>query len=137
MKVQVRYYSRSGNTKALANAIAKSANTRAISIEDSSAKIREKTDILFIGGALYAYGLDDKVKKYISELNEKNIESAVVFSTSWISKHSITLLKRELSKKGISVKKEYIYFKNMPSNEELKNAEDTVKRIVDDYNKSI
>ena len=56
MKVQVRYYSRSGNTKILAEAIAKGVNTKAISIDDSNALINDKTDVLFIGGALYAYG---------------------------------------------------------------------------------
>ena len=95
MKVQVRYYSRSGNTKVLADAIAKGANVKAISIDVDNALIAEKTDILFIGGALYAYGLDSKIKKYISELDANNIKKAIVFSTSWISKHSIDLLKKE------------------------------------------
>ena len=103
MKIQVRYYSRSGNTKALAEAIARGANVKAISIDDDNAPINEKTDILFIGGALYAYGLDNKIKKYISELDSNNIKRAIVFSTSWISKHSIDLLKKELAKKKIYV----------------------------------
>ena len=79
MKVQVRYYSRSGNTKALAEAIAKGVNTKAISIDDNNALISDKTDILFIGGALYAYGLDNKIKEYISNLDSRNIKKAVVF----------------------------------------------------------
>ncbi len=130
MKVQVRYYSRSGNTKVLADAIAKGANVKAISIDDDNALIAEKTDILFIGGALYAYGLDSKIKKYISELDANNIKKAIVFSTSWISKHSIDLLKKELAKKNINVSEEYIYYKNKPNSNELKEAEETTKKIL-------
>ena len=130
MKVQVRYYSRSGNTKVLADAIAKGANVKAISIDDDNALIAEKTDILFIGGALYAYGLEKKKKKYISELDANNIKKAIVFSTSWISKHSIDLLKKELAKKNINVSEEYIYYKNKPNSNELKEAEETTKKIL-------
>ena len=89
MKVQVRYYSRSGNTKSLAEAIAKGVHAKAISVDDVNAFIDEDTDILFIGGALYAYGLDTKLKEYISHLNGNKINKAVVFSTSWISKQRI------------------------------------------------
>lgn len=131
MKVQVRYYSRSGNTKVLADAIAKGANVKAVSIDDDNALIDEKTDILFIGGALYAYGLDSKIKKYISDLDANNIKKAVVFSTSWISKYSIDLLKKELAKKNIDVSEEYIYYKNKPNSNELKEAEETTKKILE------
>ena len=48
MKVEVRYYSRSGNTKVLADAIAKGANVKAVSIDDDNALIDKKTDILFL-----------------------------------------------------------------------------------------
>ena len=131
MKVQVRYYSRSGNTKVLADAIAKGANVKAVSIDDDNALIDEETDILFIGGALYAYGLDNKIKKYISELDANNIKNAIVFSTSWISKHSVDLLKKELAKKNIDVSEEYIYYKNKPNSNELKEAAETTKKILE------
>ena len=132
MKVQVRYYSRSGNTKILAEAIAKSVNTKAISIDDSNALINDKTDVLFIGGALYAYGLDNKIKEYISNLDSRNIKKAVVFSTSWISKHSIDLIKKALKNKGIDVAKNYIYYKNKPSEIELKEAEEIAKKLIEE-----
>ena len=129
MKVQVRYYSRSGNTKALAEAIAKGVNTKAISIDDNNALISDKTDILFIGGALYAYGLDNKIKEYISNLDSNNIGKVIVFSTSWISKHSIDLIKKAIKNKGIDVEEEYIYYKNKPNDNELKEAEEIAKKL--------
>ena len=131
MKVQVRYYSRSGNTKILAGKIAQTVNTKAISVDEKESQINEETDILFIGGALYAYGLDKKIKEYISNLDASKINKAVVFSTSWISKHSIDLLKKALKKKGIAVEDKYIYYKNKPTDEELKEAEDIAKAKIE------
>ena len=130
MKVQVRYYSRSGNTKTLAEAIAKGVNTEAISVDDNNAFISDKTDVLFIGGALYAYGLDKKIKEYISTLHSDNIDKAVVFSTSWISKHSIDLIKKALRDKGIDVIGDYIYYKNKPNAKELKEAEKIARKMI-------
>jgi len=135
MKVQVRYYSRSGNTKALAEAIAKGVNTKAISIDDNDASIDENIDILFIGGALYAYGLDNKIKEYISSLDASKIKKAVVFSTSWISKHSIDLLKKALNKQGIDVIEDYIYFKSNPNDNELKQAENYSRDLLSNADK--
>lgn len=58
MNIAVRYYSRGGNTKLLADAIAKSLDVSAVSVDSENSEINEKVDVLFIGGALYAYGLD-------------------------------------------------------------------------------
>lgn len=123
MNIEVRYYSRSGNTKLLAEAIAKGANVEAISVDDSRSKITDKTDVLFIGGALYAYGLDKNLKKYLDTLNNTEVKRAVVFSTSWISKHSIDLIKNSLKEKGIQVEEDYFYAKNKPTDEELNEAQ--------------
>lgn len=58
----VRYYSRSGNTKLVADAIAQAIGTTAISVDQADAKITQSIDTLFVGGALYAYGLDKHLK---------------------------------------------------------------------------
>ena len=62
MNIAVRYYSRSGNTKAVADAIAAAAQVQAVSVDQDDAAITEPVDVLFIGGALYAYGLDSSLK---------------------------------------------------------------------------
>lgn len=48
MNVAVRYYSRSGNTKALADAMARAAGVPAISVDAPEAKLDEPVDVLFI-----------------------------------------------------------------------------------------
>lgn len=99
----VRYFSRSGNTKAVAQAMAQAIGAKAISTDAPEAPLEEKADILFIGGALYAYGLDENLSAYLEALDAEKVGKAVVFSTSWISKHAGDLIKQALEKKGIEV----------------------------------
>jgi flavorubredoxin len=120
MKTAVRYYSRSGNTKALAEAIAAGAGVPAVSVDQPGAGISEKVDLLFIGGALYAYGLDKHLKAYLADLDGSKVGRAVVFSTSWLSRHSLDLIRHALEEKGIRVETKEFYAKNRPSEEQLK-----------------
>ena len=126
----VRYYSRSGNTKILAEAIAKAAGAEAVSVDAGNAAIAEPVDVLFVGGALYAYGLDKHLKNWLSELDGTKVKKAVVFTTSWISKHSVDLIRSALQAKGIDVAAESIYAKNKPNAEDLKAAEAVVKKAI-------
>ena len=130
MNIKVRYYSRSGNTKLLANAIAKGLNVEAISVDSNNSQIKDNTDILFVGGSLYAYGLDKNLKEYLSNIDGSKIKRAVVFSTSWLSKHSIDLIRNSLREKGINVDEEYVYAKNKPNDEFLKQVESDVKKYL-------
>ncbi len=111
MNVAVRYYSRSGNTKTIADTIATTSGVDAVSVDKAGAAITEDTDILFIGGALYAYGLDKNMKNYLASIDGSKVKKAVVFSTSSISKHSVDLLKKGLAAKGIPVEDDFFYVK--------------------------
>ncbi len=124
----VRYYSRSGNTKVLAEAIAEELGVEAISTDAASATITDTVDTLFIGGALYAYGIDKNLKAYIEALDASKVKRAAVFSTSWISKHSIDLIKAALSAKGIQVIEETCYAKNKPGKEQIAAAKTFAKK---------
>lgn len=131
METAVRYYSRSGNTKALAEALAKGAGVPAISVDGASAAILEPVDLLFIGGALYAYGLDRHLKEYLKTLKKDQVKRAVVFSTSWLSRHSVDLIKKALAEVGIPVEEEYFYAKNKPSDQELRSAAAFAEKLLD------
>lgn len=129
MKNAVRYYSRSGNTKMAAEAIARAIGTDAVSVDSASASLQEPVDVLFIGGALYAYGIDKHLKAYLGSLKKDQVKKAVVFSTSWISKHAIDLIKDELNRKGIPVEKETLYFRGKPGEKQLQDAANVARRI--------
>ena len=122
MSAAVRYYSRSGNTKAIAEAIAQAAGVEAVSVDQDRAAIAEPVDVLFIGGALYAYGLDSHLKEYLQTLDGSKVKKAVVFSTTWISKHSIDLIKKGLAEKGIEAESEAFYVRGKPGAGQLANA---------------
>ncbi len=130
MKIAVRYYSRSGNTKAVAEAIAKAAGVSALSVEQKNAAITEPADVLFIGGALYAYGIDNNMKDYLKSLKKEDTKKAVVFSTSWLSKHAIDLIKSGLSEAGIPVSDEFFYVRGKPKDAQLKEAAAFAKKFM-------
>lgn len=131
MKCAVRYYSRSGNTRLLAEAIADELGVEAVSADSSDATISRHIDVLFIGGALYAYGLDKKLVSYIRTLDGDMVGRAVLFSTTWLSKHSFDQMRKELEARGIAVAERTFYAKNKPSAERLKEA----KAFADDMAK--
>ena len=122
MKCAVRYYSRSGNTRLLAEAIADELGVEAVSADSSDAKISGHIDVLFIGGALYAYGLDKRLVSFIRTLDGDMVGRAVLFSTTWLSKHSFDLMRKELEARGIVVADKTFYAKNKPTPERLKEA---------------
>ena len=100
MKIEVRYYSRSGNTRKLAEAIAEQAGCTA---QDISAPIDGYTDLLFLGASVYAGGIDNNVKEFISLLNKDTVGSVAVFSTSALAERAYPQIKKELDKKGVTV----------------------------------
>lgn len=130
MTAAVRYYSRSGNTKKVAEAIADALGIEAVSVDQPGAEITEKTDVLFVGGALYAYGLDKHLKEYLEKIDPSKIEKAAVFSTSWISKHSLDLIKKALSDKGIKVEDETFYAKSNAVEKRLEDAKAFAERVI-------
>lgn len=112
MSVAVRYYSRSGKTKKVAEVIAKALGTKAVSVDSAEAKLDKHVDMLFVGGALYAYGLDKHLDQWLDGLDGSNVERAALFSTSWISRHALGLMRKKLEAKGISVAADELYLKS-------------------------
>jgi glyoxylase-like metal-dependent hydrolase (beta-lactamase superfamily II) len=62
MNIEVRYYSKSGNTKKIVDAIAKQAGVSAKSIREP---VQGHVDILFLGTGIYAFDIDPELKEYI------------------------------------------------------------------------
>lgn len=78
MKVAVRYYTRGGNTKKLALAVAEAVGVKA---EDVSVPLSEKVDLLFLGSSYYGFDVDEAVKVFVKE-NKANIGKIVNFGTA-------------------------------------------------------
>ena len=107
MKVEIRYYSRGGNTKKLADAISKSISIPAKTIEEP---LTEDVDILFLGSSVYAFGVDDKVKEFINNINVK-VGKVVNFSTAAVVKSTYKDIEKLLKEKNIPLEKEEFYCK--------------------------
>lgn len=134
MNISVRYYTRSGNTKKLAAAIA---DAVAVNAEDVTVPLTEKVDILFLGCSYYAFDVDEAVKKFILE-NSKNIGKIVCFGTSAMMKSMVKPVKKVADEAGVPVAKEDFHckgsfgpmHKGKPNENDLKCAADFAKMII-------
>lgn len=99
MNIAVRYHSRSGNTEKLAHAIAKAVGTEARTV---AAPLSERVDILFLGTALYAGGIDEAVKTFLSE-NSSRIGMIVPFSTAAVAESTYKQVCKAASAQSITV----------------------------------
>ena len=79
MKYAVRYYTKTGNTKRLAQAIAAQLGVEALPI---SAPISEPVDLLFLGNSYYAFNIDPEVKAFIESLDKNKVKKIVNFGSA-------------------------------------------------------
>ncbi len=86
----VRYFSKTGNTKKLAEEIAEVTECRAQTIDYP---VTDKTDILFLGASVYWGGVDSRVKEFIHTLDADHIGMVTVFSTSALAERAYPELK--------------------------------------------
>lgn len=108
MKYAVRYFSKLGNTKKIAEAIAEGSGVRAVSITDEP-KLVEQVDILFLGGAPYANIMAPELRAYAEGLTAEQVGKVVLFTTSNWSRRTVLALKKILNSKGIPTDREYFY----------------------------
>ena len=108
MNIAVRYYSQSGRTEKIAQAIAKGAGVQAVSITEEP-ELAGQVDILFLGGAPYANIMAPELKAYAAGLSADNVKKAVLFTTSNWSRRTVLALKKQLKAKGISVAGDSFY----------------------------
>ncbi len=135
MSLAVRYYSRGGNTKKLADAIAETVGVEAKSIE---AGLDEKVDVLFLGASVYAYGIDNNVKGFIAKLDPEMVGKIVVFSTSALAERAFPEVEKAIRASGIKVDERNFYcrgsflmmHKGRPNDEDVANAKKFAKEIM-------
>ena len=134
MKVEVRYFSRGGNTKKLAEAIASAVGVTA---KTTAEPLTEDVDILFLGSAVYAYGVDDEIKRFIQEIGVK-VGKVVNFSTAALIKSTYKQVGKLLAEKGIPQAREEYYckgsfgpmHKGRPNEADISNAAAFAKKII-------
>ncbi len=89
MKTAVRYYSRSGNTEKIADAIAKEAEVRP---ETVGTDLTEPVELLFLGSSLYKFTYEPSVGAFLKR-NADRIGKVALFGTSASGKSTYPKLK--------------------------------------------
>ncbi|WP_026496184.1 flavodoxin family protein [Butyrivibrio sp. WCD3002] len=98
MTYAVRYYTKTGNTKRLAKAIAKELGVEALPISEA---IEEPVDILFLGNSYYAFNIDPEVKAFVGSLDKNKVGKIVNFGSAAMLNSTYKKVKAEADKVGI------------------------------------
>ena len=130
-EIRVRYFSKFGHTKKIAEYIAEEVKCEAKEICNEDLTL--PCNLLFIGGAPYANIMDNKLKKYLLSLNKDIVNSVAIFGTSIFSKRAIKGIKKILRKKEIKVYDSYLHVPTM----NIDNAKDKTINFVKDILKLI
>ena len=134
MKVAIRYYTRSGNTKRLADAISKAVGVDA---ETTSVPLTEDIDILFLGSSVYAGGVDKEIKEFVKGIDVK-VGKVVNFSTAALIKSTHKQVSKLLAERNIPFADEEFACKGSfamlhrgrPNADDCKAAADFARKIV-------
>ena len=135
MKIAVRYYTKTGNTKRLAEAVAEAVGAEALPI---STPVEEPVDILFLGNSYYAFSIDPEVRDFIRSLDSSKIGCIVNFGSAAMLNSTLKKVKAEADKVGIKVDDREFHckgefkgvHKGRPNEEDLKAAAEFAKSIV-------
>lgn len=129
MNIAIRYYSKLGHTRDIANAMGEELNIEAISI-DNEPNLNKEVDILFLGGAPYANVMEEKLRTYAKNLDKDLVKKVVLFTTSNWSRRTVKSLKKILTSKGIEVDDEYFYAHMLKIENRIPKAKEFVRRKV-------
>ena len=100
MKYAVRYYTKTGNTKKLAEAIAETLGVEPLPISEP---VDEKVDILFLGNSYYAFSIDPEVAEFIRSLDKNKVGKIVNFGSAAMLNSTLKKVKKQAEKVSIPV----------------------------------
>ena len=135
MKIAVRYYTKTGNTKRLAEAIAKAVGAEALPI---STPVTEPVDILFLGNSYYALTIDPEVRQFVASLEREKVGKIVNFGSAAMMNSTYKKVKAVADKAGIPMDEREFHCKGQfkgvhkgkPDESDLKAAAEFALKIV-------
>ncbi len=134
MKIAVRYYTKTGNTKRLAEAVAAAVGVEAMPI---SVPITERVDILFLGNSYYAFSIDPEVRAFVRSLDKEMVGKIVNFGSAAMLNSTFKKVKAEADKVGIPMDSREFHckgefkgiHKGRPNDEDLEKAAEFAVKI--------
>jgi len=135
MRVRVVYQSTTGNTKKVAEAIARAASCAAEPA--STATVSESVDMLFLGASIHAKDIDPSVKKFIEGLDPALVKQVTAFNTGFEEK-AVGIIKDLLTKRGLTVtdkryfcRGKFLFFnRSHPDARDLTRAEEFARSVL-------
>ena len=135
MKIAVRYYTKTGNTKRLAEAVAEAVGAKALPI---STPVTEKADVLFLGNSYYAFSIDPEVREFVASLDKEKVGKIVNFGSAAMLNSTFKKVKAEADKVGIPMDDREFHckgefkglHKGRPNEDDLSAAAEFAKAIV-------
>ena len=136
MKIAVRYYTKTGNTKKLAEAIANAVGAEALPISEP---IVEAVDILFLGNSYYAFSIDPEVRDFVRGLHKDKVGKIVNFGSAAMLNSTYKKVKTEADKVGIPMDAREFHCKSefkgihkgKPDESDMKAAAEFARKIVE------
>jgi flavodoxin len=99
MKPCVLYFSRTGNTKGMAEAISEATNTPVFAIASSDPSVVEDFDMLIVGTPVEGFRPARETTAFVERLPKTEGKKAIVFCTCALWKgRTFSILKKELSR---------------------------------------
>lgn len=134
MNIAIRYYTKTGNTKKLADAIAEVCNVESKTVDEP---LTEDVDILFLGSAVYAAGIDNSIKEFLKNISV-NVGCIYSFSSAALLESTFGQVKKEAEANGLKISDDEFHcrgafkliHRGRPNDEDLKNAQEFAKRII-------
>ena len=135
MTCAVRYYTKTGNTRRLAEAVAEAVGAEALPLD---APIDEPVDILFLGNSYYAFTIDPEVRGFIRTLDRSRVGRIVNFGSAAMLNSTYKKVKAEADKVGIPMDEREFHckgefkghHKGRPNTEDLAAAADFAKAVI-------
>ena len=134
MSFAVRYYTKTGNTKRLAEAIAKELGEEALPISEP---VTEQVDALFLGNSYYAFSIDPEVRSFVASLDKEKVGKIVKFGSAAILNSTYKKVKAEADKVGVPMDNREFHckgefkglHKGRPNEEDIKAASEFAKQF--------
>ena len=135
MTFAVRYYTKTGNTKRLAESVAQALGVEALPISEP---VRESVDYLFLGNSYYAFSIDPEVRAFIRSLDKDKVGKIVNFGSAAMLNSTYKKVKAEADKVGIPMEETEFHckgefkgvHKGRPNDDDMKAAAEFAKVFI-------
>lgn len=135
MKTAIRYFSKFGHSKQMAQAIAEVVNEQPQTV---ATPLTEPTDVLFLGAGIFLGSVNKSVMQFIDTLTAEKIGCVVLFGSSALISEPTKGMSEALAKRGVKVYEKVFECKGAmgplnsghPDKQDLEALREFVKNIV-------